>query len=107
MAEMKKRFISIFFILIFLTFHAASASKPKQKTLDLTKLGTTMLYAQVFNMLMEAENFNGTKIKMNGIYYENKDVEQGPLFQCIIVTDVAGCCSAGLDLLKSNDLSYS
>lgn len=93
-------FAAGFLLFTNLCVSAAPASNSK-KTLDLTKLGTTILYAQVYNMLMEAENFNGTRIKMRGIYYENKDVNEGPLFQCIIVNDVAGCCSAGFDLLKA------
>ena len=104
---MKNSKFSFAFFLIFLVFSAnfifAAPKQSAPKTIDLTKLGATILYAQVYNMLMEADNFNGTRIKMDGTYYENTDIEQGPPFQCIIVTDITGCCSAGFDVLKAND----
>ena len=93
-------FLSLFFI------WSAHAS-PAQKTIDLTKLGANMQYAQVYNMLMEAENFKGARVKMRGIYYENTDMSQGPEFHCILVNDNMGCCSAGFDILKAEDsISY-
>jgi len=96
---------TLFFLSLFLTHFAYSAPAPK--TIDLTKLGANMQYAQVYNMLMEAENFKGARVKMRGIYYENTDMSQGPEFHCILVNDNMGCCSAGFDILKAEDsISY-
>lgn len=79
---------------------AVFAAAPK--TIDLTKLGATMQYSQVYNMLMEADQYKNVRIKMDGIFYENADQKEGPLFQCIMVSDVTACCMAGFDLIKAD-----
>ena len=54
-------------------FSACSASQKMPQNIDLTQLSSAIVYAQVYNMLMEAEKFNGVHVKMNGIFYENSD----------------------------------
>lgn len=95
---MKKIYI---FLTIILSIGSTAFSAPK--SVDLTKLGANMQYAQVYNMLMEAESYENTQIKMDGIFYENADPNEGPLFQCIMVSDVTACCMAGFDLLKADE----
>ena len=40
---------------------------------DLTRLSATMVYAEVFNMMVEPENYVGKTIKMNGLFYVYPD----------------------------------
>ena len=94
---------------VFLFFSASAAffdctvPQKKVRDMDLTRLSSAIVYAQVYNMLMEADNFNGVHVKMNGIFYENTDSEKGSLFQCVLVKDSTGCCSVGFDVLKGNE----
>ena len=97
-----KIFTLSLFLILQLNMQSVFAAKAP-KTIDLTKLSSAIVYAQVYNMLMEADNYNGSHIKMNGTYYENTDINQGPLFKCVIVTDVTGCCSAGFDVIKADE----
>lgn len=84
-------------------FSACSASQKMPQNIDLTQLSSAIVYAQVYNMLMEAEKFNGVHVKMNGIFYENSDSDKGSIFQCVLVKDNTGCCSVGFDILKGSE----
>ncbi len=75
--------------------------------LDLTKQSATMIYAQVFNMMLDPASFDGKVIKLNGacaIYHDeglNKD------FYACIVMDATACCAQGLEFVLSDQYKKS
>ena len=87
-----------------------AASEPTQSTdgvdVDLTRLSSTMVYSEVYNMMYAPDDYIGTTIKMTGqfVYYENPDT-QAQYFTCII-GDAMACCSQGLEFVMEGDLAY-
>lgn len=79
---------------------------------DLTALSSTMVYGEVYNMMVTPEEYVGKTIKMCGKFatYQPTD-EDGNVtsnqigFACIIA-DATACCSQGLEFVLEGDYSY-
>ncbi|MCR5486579.1 MAG: hypothetical protein K6F35_03500 [Lachnospiraceae bacterium] len=73
---------------------------------DLTTLSSTMVYSEVYNMLVSPENYIGKTVKMDGSFafyhdeYSNKDY-----FACVIA-DATACCSQGIEFILTDDYTY-
>lgn len=73
---------------------------------DLTKLISTMVYSEVYNMLYTPDDYIGKTVKMNGAfaYYEDPETKE-QYFACIIA-DAMACCSQGLDFIPTDEYTY-
>lgn len=67
--------------------------------LDLTALSSTMVYSEVFNMMMAPEEYEGKTIKMDGVCNVYQDPETGKTYYACIVQDATQCCSQGLEFV--------
>lgn len=67
--------------------------------LDLTALSSTMVYSEVFNMMMAPEEYEGKTLKMDGICNVYQDPETGKTYYACIVQDATQCCSQGLEFV--------
>lgn len=92
------------------TVSASAASEPVQSAdgidVDLTKLSSTMVYSEVYNMLYTPDDYIGKTVKMNGAfaYYEDPETKE-QYFACIIA-DAMACCSQGLDFIPTDEYTY-
>lgn len=111
---MKKILIAvacIFICVILMSFGRESENiiEEKEIDVDLTQLSSTMVYAQVFDMLVSPDTYQGKTIKMRGNFTQYKAPEGSPVlnpgqryFACVI-TDALACCSQGIDFeLRGN-----
>ena len=79
---------------------------------DLTKLSSTMVYSEVYNMMYTPDDYVGKTIKMEGQFaiYQATD-ENGALipdqiyFACVIA-DATACCSQGLEFVLAGEHTY-
>lgn len=67
--------------------------------LDLTKMSSTMIFAQVFNMLISPETFQGKVIKMRGAFAVYAISESENLF-AVVIKDATECCQQGLEFKR-------
>lgn len=87
-----------------------TASEPEQSTdgidVDLTKLSSTMVYSEVYNMMVFPDDYIGKTVKMNGafVYYEDPETKN-QYFACIIA-DATACCSQGLEFILAGEHTY-
>lgn len=75
---------------------------------DLTKLGSTLIYGEVFNMFIEPERYDGKTVRMKGAFYPIEDApftHETPGFACIIA-DATACCAQGLEFTPVAAYSY-
>ena len=73
---------------------------------DLTKLSSTMVYSEVYNMIYTPDDYIGKTVKMKGqfAYYEDPETK-AQYFACIIA-DATACCSQGLEFVLAGEHSY-
>ena len=63
---------------------------------DLTTMGANMVYAQVFNMMIEPDSFKDKIFKMKGNFAEFTNSE-GQKIYAVIIADALECCQQGIE----------
>ena len=81
-----------------------SDSRYKEYDIDLTKLSSTMVYSEVYNMMTEPEGYLGKVVKVKGPFavYEG---ESRNYYACII-EDATACCAQGMEFIPADELVY-
>ena len=75
-------------------------------------MGSTMVYAEVYNMMMYPEDYMGKTIKMNGqfvIGYETKadgTMDESTLVFACLISDAMACCSQGMEFSLAGEHTY-
>lgn len=71
---------------------------------DLTVLSSTMVYSEVYNMMVMPENYVGKTVKIDGAFavYEG---DNRNYYACVIA-DATACCSQGIEFVWNGEHSY-
>ena len=78
----------------------------KSVDVDLTALSATMVYSEVYNMLLEPEKYVDKKIRMDGICAAyHSSLNNRDYYSCII-EDATACCSQGIEFVLSDEYSF-
>ncbi len=73
---------------------------------DLTILSSTMVYSEVYNMMIMPEDYMGKTIKMNGMFSYMTDETTGNEYYACIIMDATACCSQGIEFELAGDYTY-
>ena len=73
---------------------------------DLTKLSSTMVYSEVYNMMVSPDNYTGKTVKMNGAFAYYEDPETKKQYFACIIADATACCSQGLEFILTGEHTY-
>lgn len=76
------------------------------ETVDLTVLSSTMVYGEVFNMMMQPESYMGKTVKMKGEFAVYTDETTGSRYYTCIIKDATACCAKGIEFELSGDYNY-
>ena len=65
--------------------------------IDLTAMSSTMVYAEVYNIMMSPKDYIGKNIKMSGecVITPNEDFSKN--YYACLIKDATACCSQGLE----------
>jgi len=63
--------------------------------LDLTKMSASLIYSNVFNMMVDPDSFKGKTIKVDG-NFRILNGPNGEIAWTVIVPDATACCEQGL-----------
>lgn len=77
-------------------------AEAKSVDLDLTKLSSTVVYSEVYNMLITPDDYKGKIIKMKGQFNQYTDEETGKIYNAVIIPDATACCQQGLEFELQN-----
>ncbi|MDF2513660.1 MAG: hypothetical protein K0S04_3526 [Herbinix sp.] len=70
---------------------------------DLTKLSSTMVYSEVYNMMNKPEDYVGKTIKIEGVYYASYWQDTEKYYHCVLISDATACCQNGIEFVWDND----
>jgi len=73
---------------------------------DLTEMSPTMVYSEVYNMMMTPEDYVGKSVRMNGMYVSFYEEENDFRYFACIVKDATACCSQGIEFVLTEDYRY-
>ncbi len=81
-------------------------SKDSSVDVDLTVLSSTMVYAEVYNMMVSPDNYKGKTVKMAGQFVPYYDESTGNYYFACFISDATACCSQGIEFILAGDYSY-
>ncbi|MCR5182740.1 MAG: hypothetical protein K6D56_06920 [Clostridia bacterium] len=64
---------------------------------DLTTLSNTMVYSEVYNMVMNPDDYEGKIVKMNGLFAVYYDEQANKYYFGCIIQDATACCAQGIE----------
>lgn len=71
---------------------------------DLTKLSSTMVYAEVYNMLVFPDEYLGKLVRMNGVFAYGEG--EGRYYFACIISDATACCSQGIEFVLKDGRKF-
>lgn len=85
---------------------ASGSAKAEGVDVDLTVLSSTMVYSEVYNMMMKPDDYKGKVIKMKGQYVPYLDEATGNRYFACFISDATACCSQGIEFCLTEDYSF-
>lgn len=73
---------------------------------DLTTLSSTMVYSEVYNMMVSPDNYIGKTVKMDGMFALYHDEAADKYYFACIIADATACCSQGIEFVLTDDYTY-
>ena len=69
------------------------------QTVDLTQMSSTMIYAEVLNMMQTPEYYIGKNVVMEGAFSAFLNEETGKRYFACIIQDATACCAQGIEFV--------
>lgn len=73
---------------------------------DLTVLSSTMVYSEVYNMMVKPDDYIGKTVKMTGMYSYYHDDATGIDYHACIIQDATACCAQGIEFTTIDEFKY-
>ncbi len=73
---------------------------------DLTKMSSTMVYSEVYNMITSPSDYLGKVIKMKGNFGFFLDESTGNRYFACVVQDATACCAQGIEFTLTDNYVY-
>ena len=71
--------------------------------LDLTKMSSTVVYSEVYNMVTQPGKYKGKVIKMGGACATYTSPDTGITYYACIIKDATACCAQGIEFVLTDD----
>ena len=92
-----KRMTILLLCMALLACGAALAEKPVE--LDLSVLSGTVVYSQVYDMMMEPERYIGMQVRVKGSFSYFQDPATMKEYFAVIIADATACCAQGIEFV--------
>ncbi len=73
---------------------------------DLTVLSSTMVYSEVYMMMVSPEDYIGKMIKMGGLFTSYYDENTDKRYFACIIQDATACCAQGVEFVLNDNYVY-
>ena len=106
---MKKLLTVLTVLVLALAFTVCAAEteqKPMRVDLDLSKMSGTIVYSQVYNMMVEPEKYLGRIIRIAGLYDEYQDPETEVVYFACVIPDATACCAQGIEFVWAGEHTW-
>ncbi len=84
-------------ILILALFASAKSFAGPKPDVDLSIMSKTMVYSEVYHMMMSPKDYEGKIVKIKGTLAVYQDEETGVYYTAVLIADAAACCQQGLE----------
>ena len=83
-----------------------TAGEGAAKIIDLTVLSSTMIYAEVYNIMSHPDEYMGKTVKMSGPYYASYYDITDLYYHYVVIEDATACCQQGLEFIWNGEHNY-
>lgn len=73
---------------------------------DLSDMSSTMVYAQVYDMVTSADSYTGKSVRAKGEFSYFKDEATGKEYFAVLIKDATACCAQGIEFVLEGDKKY-
>lgn len=73
---------------------------------DLTSLSSTLVYSEVYNLMVTPEDYIGKTVKMDGSFAFYHDEGTDNYYFACIIADATACCSQGIEFVLTENYTY-
>ncbi|MCR5060387.1 MAG: hypothetical protein K6A80_05055 [Saccharofermentans sp.] len=73
---------------------------------DLTVMSSTVVYSEVYSMMISPESYIGKTVKMKGAFVVYHDALTDKYYYACIISDATACCSQGIEFILTDDYTY-
>ncbi|MCR5255506.1 MAG: hypothetical protein K6D96_06195 [Acetatifactor sp.] len=73
---------------------------------DLTILSSTVVYSEVYNMMVSPSDYIGKTVKMNGMFTMYRDQSSGKCYFACIISDATACCAQGIEFVLTDEYTF-
>lgn len=77
----------------------AASGTPGTVDYDLTGMNSDMVYATVYQMMVNPESYIGKTVKMSGPFYPYTNMEGTVYYPACIIEDALACCAQGMEFV--------
>lgn len=84
----------------------APTEEPLIIDLDLSQMSDTIVYAEVFQMMIDPEAYIGKVIRLSGWFDVFSDVETGMIYTSCNTSDATACCAQGIEFVWAGEHVY-
>ena len=74
--------------------------------LDLSALSGTVVYSQVYNMVMQPDQYLGQTVRVRGNFSYFQDPVTMKEYFAVIIADAAACCAQGIEFVWRGEHRY-
>lgn len=74
--------------------------------IDLSVMSSTMIYSEVFNMVLMPDEYEGKNLKIKGNFAVYINKANGNRYYSIIIPDATACCQQGIEFIWQGSHSY-
>lgn len=82
---------------------SAYSEKQGDVDCDLTQMSSDMVYATVYQMMVDPESYVGKIVRMEGSYYFVNYEDLGKSYSYCIVKDATACCAQGIEFVTEGE----
>ncbi len=87
------------------TAKASSPAADKSVDYDLTVMDSDLVYASIYQLMVDPEPYVGKSFKMQGTYYASYYEPTAKHYHYIVIEDALACCAQGIEFVRG-DGSY-
>lgn len=94
-----KRFAAVLLVSLLLASTAGAEDVFVPVDVDLTRMSSTMVYGQVYDMLVDPDAYLGKRVRMSGAFTTFVDTATEQTYYAVLIADATACCAQGFEFV--------
>lgn len=103
---MKRTIVALLCLIQLVLSTGVGVAAERPVDLDLSALSGTVVYSQVYNMVMQPDQYLGQTVRVRGNFSYFQDPVTMKEYYAVIIADAAACCAQGIEFVWRGEHRY-